>query len=166
MSNNLVSLDPGMMIWVWVTFGVLFILLKKFAWGPILNAIESRENYVRETLEKANGANEEAQQLLEKHQKMMREANEEVKKILDESRQLGEKAREEVLQKARNEADALLQRAQKEIENQKVAALKEMRAMVADLSVKITEQILKEKIDAKKQESLIDQFIDEISNQN
>lgn len=166
MGGNLVSLDPGMMIWVWVTFGVLFLLMKKYAWKPILNAIESRENYVRDTLEKANNANDEAQTLLEEHQKMMEKSNAEARALLDESRQLGEKAREDLLAKTKTEADALVAKARNEIENQKVAALKEMRAMVSDLSIQIAEVLLEEKLDAKKQQHLIDEYMDKIFNRN
>ena len=164
--DNFVSLEPGMMIWVWVTFGILLFLLSKFAWKPILNAIESRETYVRDTLEKANSANEEAQSLLEEHQKLMANAEAEAQKMLKENKALVEKNREELLAQARNDADDLLEKAKKEIDNQKVAAKNEIRDMVADLSIGIAEKLLSEKLDANKHQKLIDSYIDEMSKKN
>ena len=104
--------------------------------------------------------------MLEEHQKMMEKSQAEARAMLDESRQLGEKAREDLLVKTKTEADALIAKARNEIENQKVAALKEMRAMVSDLSIQIAEVLLEEKLDAKKQQHLIDEYMDKIFNRN
>lgn len=164
--DNFVSLDPGMMIWVWVTFGILLFLLSKFAWKPILNAIESRETYVRDTLEKANSANEEAHALLEKHQEMIANTESEAQKMLKENRELVEKTREELLAQAREDADDLLVRAKKEIENQKIAAKNEIRDLVADLSIGIAEKLISENLDSAKHQKLIDSYIDEMSKKN
>jgi F-type H+-transporting ATPase subunit b len=111
--DSFVSLEPGMMIWVWVTFAVFFFLLSKFAWKPILNAIESREKHVRETIENANRANEESQHLLEEHKALMDKAEAETQKMIAESKEIAEKMREDILRKAHEEADLALQKAKK-----------------------------------------------------
>jgi len=77
----MLQLEPGMMIWTWVTFIVLFIILAKVAWKPILSAVEQRENQIKDSMKKAQEARAEAEELLEKQQKMMTEAQEEIQSI-------------------------------------------------------------------------------------
>lgn len=164
--SNFVSIDPGMIIWVWVTFGFLLLLMGKYAWKPILNAIESRESYVRDTLDKANRTNEEAQLLFENHQKLIANSEKEAHKLLKESRELADKMRDDVLKKARDEASEIMDKAMIEIENQKNSAKVELQGLVADLSINIAEKLINEKLDGKKQHQLIDSYIEEMSKKN
>jgi F-type H+-transporting ATPase subunit b len=157
--SSFVSLEPGMMIWLWVTFGVLFILLSRFAWKPILAAIEGREEHVRNTLDSADKANEEAQALLAKHQQMMAEAEARAQQIMRDSKEAAERLRNDLQSKAQEQAQALLERARGEIETQKAAALKELQSTVADLSLRISEKLLAEQLDANKQKKVIDRII-------
>lgn len=164
--SNFVSIDPGMIIWVWVTFGFLLLLMGKYAWKPILNAIESRESYVRDTLDKANRTNEEAQVLFENHQKLIANSEKEAQKLLKESRELADKLRDDVLKKARDEANEILKKAMSEIENQKNIAKGELQSLVAELSISIAEKLINEKLDKNKQTQLIDGYIKEMSKKN
>ena len=90
----MLSLDPGVMIWAWITFFVLLFLLYKIAWKPILSAIDNREKLVQDSIDRAEMAKKESEELLEKHEKLIRNAEEEAQKIIKENKELAEKSRQ------------------------------------------------------------------------
>jgi F-type H+-transporting ATPase subunit b len=164
--DTLVSVNPGMVLWTWVIFIVLFFLLKKIAWKPLLEAIEKREKTIAESLKKAQESKEEAEALLEKHRKMMEDAQIEAQKIMKEQKQLAEKMRLEMEEDAKKKIDAMFEKARAEIEQEKLSALQELRTEVANLSVQIAEKIIKESLDKTKHEKLIQDYLKSFGQQN
>lgn len=155
----MLDLDPGMIIWTWITFFVVLIILSKIALKPMLEAIKSREDGIRNDLEQAKNQREEAEATLEKHQKLMAGAEAEAQKILKENKALADKARQELMDDARQDAEKLLEKAKSEIERQKDSALASLKAEVADLAVGAAEKIIIQNLDKEKQKSVVDEYI-------
>src|SRR5205809_5202062 len=104
MDNPLVQPDPGLFIWTIVTFLVLLALLAKFAWRPLLNALDSRQESIRKALDDAQRAKQELEQLQQESNRIIRNARVEADAIIAASRTDGERVREEMKEKARAEA--------------------------------------------------------------
>ncbi len=158
----MLDLDPGMMIWAWITFVVLLLLMYKVAWKPILSTVDKREKTIQDALDKAKHAQENAEKLLSQHEEMMRTAEEEAQKFLRENRDLAEKSKQEILEQARLSAQKLIEKAKQEIEKEKENALLTLRSEVADLAISATRKIIGESLDEAKQRALIAEYVGKI----
>src|SRR3989442_15903698 len=123
MNNPLIQPDPGLFIWTIVTFLVLLALLAKFAWRPLLQALESRQERIRKTLEDAERARQELERLQQDSAKTKQQARIEDESIVTQTRVDEERLREEHNKKAKDEADNILQNAKKQIQLQRRQAL-------------------------------------------
>ena len=162
----MLNLDPGMMIWAWITFLVLLGILYKVAWKPILATIDKREETIQGSLDSAKQAQEEAEKLLLKHQELIRSADEESAKLIRENRELAEKSKQEIIAQAQKSAHDLLEKAKADIEKEKEAALMTLRTEVADLAIAATRKIIGESMDEGKQREVVDSFMHKIPDIN
>lgn len=145
-----------------LSFLVVLFILAKFAWKPILNGLKEREATIADALNEAKKAREENAHMMAKNEELMRQAREERELLLKEARDIRDKEIAEAKSKAKAEADALLARARTDIQNEKNAAITEMKNQVAELSILVAERILKEKLDSSAaQQSLVDKVIAE-----
>ena len=115
MDNPLVQPDPGLFIWTILTFLVLLTLLAKFAWGPLLQALESRQEAIRKSLDDAQQAKQELERLKQESAQIINRARVEAEAIITQSRSDAERLREEIEQKARTEADDIVKNAERQI---------------------------------------------------
>jgi len=155
----MLQLEPGMIIWTWVTFLVLLFVLKKVAWKPLLNMVEERENRIAESLKRAEEARMEAEKLLEEQHRQLAKTQEEVQAMLKESRLMAEKVRNDIIEKAREDANKLMERARRDIEKERQMALMSLRNQVADLVVQATSKLIQVSLDEDKHRELIDEYI-------
>ncbi len=155
----MLELEPGMIVWTWITFILVLVLLSKLALKPILNAVDKREQSIRDDLKAAQQQRDEAQALLDQHKKMMADAESEARKLFQDSKSLAEKARQELLDNAQQESKQLLEKAKLEIEQQKNSALASLKAEVADLAVGAAEKILLANLDADRQKAVVDEYL-------
>ena len=162
-SGSIIDVDPGVVFWTVITFIVLLIILKKFAWKPILTALDQRENAIRESLEKAEQAKLDAQNVLEQNQASLAKAEEESKKIVEQSRQYAEKLKDQILQDSRDQARKMINEASNEIERKKDAALDDLKTQVAEIAIKAAEKILKENLNEEMQKKIVNKYIGEIT---
>ncbi|MDP4114615.1 MAG: F0F1 ATP synthase subunit B [Bacteroidota bacterium] len=162
-SVSLIDVNPGLIVWTIVTFILLLIILKKFAWKPILSALDQRENAIKEALEKADKAKQEAQLLLQQNQVQINKAEEESKKILQQSREYAEKLKDDLLQKSKEESARLREDAMQEIERKKNEAFASLRNEVAGIAIQAAEKILKQNIDTDTNTKLVNQYLSEIN---
>jgi len=132
----------SLVFWTAVAFLLLLFLLTKYAWGPLGSAVRSREQRIRDDLDKAEQARREAEETREKHRLEMERVAQETKSLLDEARQRAESVRADIESQAKSEADAIVERARKTIEAEKAQALQEIKDQVVDLSVTITSRLL------------------------
>ena len=134
--------EPGLIIWTWLTFGVLVALLAKFAYKPIVGLLEGRETSIREEIEASEKKRQEAEEVLKKYQTQLAEGRVEVQKMIEEGRSSGEKLRREIMEKAAEESKALVKKAQEEINREKQKALMDLQEHVAKLSVSIAAKMI------------------------
>lgn len=160
---DLLSAEPGLIFWTIVTFLVVLGVLWKFAWNPLLGALEAREEAIRATIDEAERLQAEATEVLERHQARLAEARAEGNRILDEARQAGEQMKADVLEKARGEAEAVIARAHRQLELETEQALETIRAEAAGLAVKAAEKVLERSLTDADHRRLAEEAIAEIA---
>ncbi|NOZ04244.1 MAG: F0F1 ATP synthase subunit B [FCB group bacterium] len=146
MTNPLVQPDPGLFIWTIITFLVLFFLLAKFAWKPLLAMLEKREETIRKSLEDAEKAKQELERLQQESEAIIAKARNEAQKIVAEGKVIANRLRDEVLEKTKGKADAILKNAEKQIQMEKEKAIKEIKTEVVDLSIQIAGKLIEKNL--------------------
>lgn len=160
--DTLLSLEPGLMIWTIVIFILLLMILKKFAWKPLMKSLSDREQSIKDSVDKAEYMKQEAEKILEENKLLIAKADEESRKIIDESRQIAEKLRGELMSKTNEDAQKIIEQAKKEIEREKLDALNQLKDEIADLAVRAAGKIIDENLDDDKQRKIVDDFIRQI----
>ena len=166
MENPLVQPDPGLFIWTIVTFLVLLALLAKFAWRPLLEALESRQASIRKSLDDAAQARAELEKLHEQSAQIIREARVEAESIITKSRGDAERLRAEMKEKARAEADAVVKNAERQIQLETTRALQQIRTEAVDLSVMIASKILQRNLSKEDNERLIEDALKQVQSRH
>src|SRR3989440_4407409 len=161
-SNPLIQVTPGLMIWTIVCFLVVLFVLKRYAFGPIQQMIDTRRERIEQAIAEADNAREEARHLLEEHRKLIGQAKSEAEEILGEARRVGESQRERVREET--EADRLrrLEETRRQIEQATQQALGEIRNEVGKLSLLAAEKITRKSLTDADQRRLIDEALAEI----
>jgi F-type H+-transporting ATPase subunit b len=153
---GLVSPNPGTIIWMLLIFSIVFYILKRFAWKPILNALKERENSIRDALNSADLARKQIEDLKADQDQLRVNALKDKELILKEARDIKDRIIAEAREKATLEGAKMVAQIREQIENEKLSALNDIRLQVADLSVQIAEKILQEKLESTpRQEQLI-----------
>lgn len=162
MDNPMVQPDPGLFIWTILTFLVLVGLLAKFAWRPLLQALETRQETIRKSLDDAQEAKRELERLNQQSAHIIKTAHAEAESIVSKSWADAEKLREEMKQKARTDADAIVREAQRQIEIETGRALRQIRNEVADLSVMIASKLIQRNVSKADNDKLIEETLRQI----
>ena len=156
---ELVTPAIGLMFWTCVVFILLLILLKKFAWKPILTAVDDRNEQINSALKAADKARLEIENLNNDNERILLEAKSERDQLLKEARDIKDNIINEAKEKASNEAENILNAAKSQIENEKMKAITELKNSVAVLSIDIAEKVLKNEL---KEKSNQEDFINSI----
>jgi F-type H+-transporting ATPase subunit b len=162
MDNPLVQPDPGLFIWTILTFLVLVALLGKFAWRPLLLALESRQESIRKSLDDAQKAKQELERLHAESAEIIRQSRVEADAIVTRSRGDAERLREEMKQKARAEADAIVKNAERQIQLETGRAVQQIRREAVDLSVMIASKLLQRNLTKEDNERLIEEALKQV----
>ena len=163
LANSLTTPALGTLVWSVLIFGLFFLILTKFAWKPILNAVKARDEMIQGSLESAEQAREEMLRLQSDNEKILHRAREEREVILKEAREVRDKLIAEAKGKASEEAEKLIEKARAGIESEKSKALSEIHEQVATLSVDIASKIVGEKLKhTGEQDKLINNYLKEI----
>jgi F-type H+-transporting ATPase subunit b len=162
MNNPLVQPDPGLFIWTIITFLVLLLLLAKFAWKPLLAALEARRETIRKSLDDAQQAKLELERLHQESAQILRQARMDAAEIVSQSRTDAQNLREELNKKAQTEAEGIVRNAQKAIQIETQAALAQIRSEVVDLSVSIASRLLERNVSKEDNIRLIDETLKQI----
>ena len=160
--NPLVQPDPGLFIWTIVTFLGLLWALKKLAWGPLLEALETRQNAIRKSLDDAQQAKVELERLHAESGLIIQKARVDADAIVSQSRADGERLREEIRAKARTEADHIVKNAERQIQLETARALEQIRREAVDLSVMIASKIIQRNLSKEDNERLIDEALKQV----
>ncbi len=156
------DINPGLMVWTVITFVLLAIVLGKYAWKPLLQALNEREGKIRDSLDQAEKARSEAAELLKQNEKNLARAEEEYQKIIREGKALAEKLKDEIVVKAQQQAQRQLQQAKDEIQRDIDAAKQQLRNEVADLAIQAAGKILDETLDAQKHKKVVDNVLNQL----
>jgi len=161
---QLINPGIGLVFWMTVAFLIVLFILGKFAWPAILKGLKEREQSIQEALDAAKEAQEQMKRLKMDNDKMLKEAMEERDAILTEARKMKDKIIGEAKEKAEKEASGIVENAKEKINNEKVAALREIKSTVAEYSIEIAEKILREELkDKAKQKKYIEKLLKETS---
>jgi len=160
---DLVSPNPGLILWTAITFLILLFILKKYAWKPILKAVTDRENSIESALLKAEAVREEMARLTSENETLLKQARAERDAILAEATKVKNQIINEAKDAAQKEGAKMLDKARMEINNQKLIAIADVKNQVASLSLEIAEKVLRKQFeDQKKQDELVKELLKEV----
>lgn len=161
--NPLVTPEIGLVVWTTVSLAVLFFLLAKFAWKPIMGAIDERERFIEDSLSKAEAAKDEMARLTSENDALLKQARIERDAILAEAKKVKDSIISEAKEAAHKEGARQIELARIEINNQKAIAMADVKNQVATLSLDIAEKILRKQFeDASKQDALVAELLKEV----
>ncbi|MCF8260857.1 MAG: F0F1 ATP synthase subunit B [Melioribacteraceae bacterium] len=161
--GSLLDVNPGLIFWTVITFIFLFLILKKMAWKPILTSLDEREKLIRESLEKAEKAREDAEKLIQENQANFAKAEIESQKIIDQGREYAEKLKAQLLEDSKLEAKKMIDSATEEIERKNKEAFNNLRESVASIAIDAAEKIIRESLDKEKQKTLVNKYLEDLS---
>jgi F-type H+-transporting ATPase subunit b len=161
-ASGLIEVVPGLMIWTLVCFAITFLVLRKFAFGPIQRTIDARRERIRTAVDEADNAREEARELLEQHRRLIAEAKGEAADILADARKVADAQVERVKQESEAERARRLEETKRQIEAETKRSLDLIRSEVADLTLEATARVTGKVLDAEDQRRLIDEAIAEL----
>jgi F-type H+-transporting ATPase subunit b len=160
--TGLADINFGLTLWTIILFLLFATVVGKLGWKPLLSVIEERERGIRQSVESAEAARNEAQSLLAQHKELLREAGKQREEIVKKAMADAEKLRADLGAQARSEVEALLQRARDQIQREKLLALQEVRTRVADLAVEAAGKIVVSSLTPDAQRKLVDEFIEKV----
>ncbi|MEJ6735996.1 MAG: F0F1 ATP synthase subunit B [Flavobacteriales bacterium] len=159
---DLVTPDVGLLFWTFISFAILFFVLKKFAWKPIVGTVNDREQSIKDALASAENAKKEMQNLTADNERILKEARAEREMMIKEARDLKTKMISDAKEETKATTDKMIIQAQEAIENEKKSAMADLKNQVASLSVEIAEKIIKGELSNKdKQLKIVEDMLGE-----
>ena len=161
--GGLFDINVGLSFWTIVIFLAVLAVLWRFAFGPILAAVNAREDGINQALEEARNRQAEAERLLQEHKEQLADARRQAQEILAEGREAAGRIQKDIEGKAREEGEAILARAKAEIEREKDAAVEVLRTEAVDLALAAASKLLHQKLDGEQDRKLVMDFVDGLS---
>jgi F-type H+-transporting ATPase subunit b len=158
----MLNLSWGLMVWTFITFGIAVYVLRRYAFGPIQKLIEDRRAAVQESMDAAEQTRHEAQRLLREYEQTLTKVRAEAEEILERSRATGDHAKAEILEEARAQADRVLSQAHEQIDRDTRAAVRDLKAQIAELTALATEKVTTRSLTPADQERLIEEALAEL----
>jgi F-type H+-transporting ATPase subunit b len=163
MGSSLISPEPGTILWTVITFVILAFLLGRFAWKPLLQVLEEREESIREALDGSQKARAEAEELLRKNKEILTTARRETAAIIEQGRRESDTLRSEILSRARKEAQDLVEQGKRQVQHEQKQAIVELRQQVADVAIQAAERLIEESLDDTRHRDLVNGYIDSLA---
>src|SRR5512133_3761717 len=161
-TNPLIQVTPGLMIWTIVCFLITLFVLKRFAFGPIQTAIDQRRDRIRQSLDEADHAREEARRLLQEHRKLISSAQGDAEEILSEARRVADANERRMREELEADRQRRLEETRKQIEAETRRALEQIRLEVVDLSLLAASKVTRKSLDDADQKRLIEEAVGEL----
>ena len=161
-SNPLIQVTPGLMIWTIVCFLITLFVLKRYAFGPIQKAIDERRERIRQSLEEADHAREEARKLLEEHKQLIGRAQTDAEEILSEARRVADANERRMREELESDRQRRLEETRKQIEAETRRALEQIRVEVVDLSMLAASKVTRKSLDDADHRRLIEEAVGEL----
>jgi F-type H+-transporting ATPase subunit b len=160
--STLITPTTGLMIWTLVTFVIVLIVLRKYAYGPLQQMIDARRQAIVADLDAAESARTEAQETLAEYRQQLAEARKEAGKIVEDARRVGDERRAAAVAELEAEKNRLMRQTQDEIRAETRQALNAIKQQVADLAVAATEKVVRARLDEAEQRRLIDEALADV----
>ncbi len=157
--NALLQFEPGLMIWTIVTFLVTLLVLRKIAWGPLLKALDDRENRIDEALTKAEKARKEAEEAIAQARQDSAAALRKSDEMVKQAKVEGEKLRQKMIEDAKAESQKVVEDGLKRLQSEQRAALQEMRRETADLAIQAAAKLVRSSLNEEQQREIVDGFL-------
>lgn len=161
--SSLFTPDWGLSFWTWATFLVMLAVLGRFAWKPLLGALEAREKGIQDEIDEAKRRREEADRVLAEHRAQLAEGRRQAQAVVAESRAAAAKLHKELEARAREEAQAILDAARRDIRRERDAAVEVVRREAVELALAAAERLVGERMDGERDRRLVMSCIDDIS---
>jgi F-type H+-transporting ATPase subunit b len=161
-SSPLTRIIPGLMIWTLVFFGITFYVLKRFAFGRIQQMLDERRDRIRQAIEEADKAREEARGLLEEHRRLIGRAKSDAEEILAEARKVAEASERRMREETAAERQRRIEETRRQIEAETRRALEQIRAEVVDLSLLAASKVTRKALDDEDHRRLIEEAVGEL----
>lgn len=161
---DLVAINPGLIIWTILTFIALLVALRVFAWKPILALLDERERTIRESLDQARLAREEAEQLMSQHKEMIGKARHEMAAIIEKAQRDAEQRRADILARAHREAEEKARQFSEDLERQTRAAIREIREQSADLVIATASRLMQSELNEDRHRKLVHNYLADLKN--
>lgn len=162
MDNPLVQPDPGLFFWTIAVFLVLLYLLRRFAWGPLLAALEERQAGIRKSLDDADRARKELEQVQQQSEAIIARARADADAIVTEARADGAKLRDELRAQAQQQAQGIVENAEQQIQQERDRALQQIRQEAVDLSLMIASKLIRRNLTEADNAALIDDALKQV----
>ena len=160
---DLLTPGVGLIFWQLLIFGILFLFLSKYAWGPITKSLKEREKFINDSIKSAEKAEKELEKLNDKNKELVKEARKEREKILLEAKSISNSIKNTAKEEASKITDKMIEDAKKMIEGEKMSAIKEVKVLVASLSLDIAEKVIQKNLkNESSQQKLVSDLIDKI----
>ena len=160
--SALLRFEPGLMIWTIIIFVVLLIVLRKFAWGPLLAALDEREQKIKEALEQAQKTQRETELVLAENQRRTDEGFKKAEEIVQQARQEAEQMRQKMLEEAKAESRRVTEQGLLRIEAEQRAAMEEIRRVAGDLAIQAAGRLLQVSLSDQQQREIVDKFLADV----
>ena len=160
--NLLTQVTPGLYIWTIITFLLLFYVLAKFAWKPLLKMLEERENLIKSSLGDAEKARQELEKINSESEVIISQARSEAQSILSDGKATAEKIKDDTIAKAKDEASKIREDAKHQIQVEKDKAITDIKKEVVDLSISVAEKLINKNISEQDNSSLIEESLKKI----
>ena len=160
--NLLTQVTPGLYIWTIITFLLLFYVLAKFAWKPLLKMLEERENLIKSSLDDAEKARQELEKINSESEVIISQARSEAQSILSDGKAAAEKIKDDTIAKAKDEANKIREDVKHQIQVEKDKAITDIKKEVVDLSISVAEKLINKNISEQDNSSLIEESLKKI----
>ena len=162
-SNALIQVTPGLMIWTVVCFLITLWVLKRYAFGPIQRTIDERRERIRQAIDEADKAREEARRLLEEHRALIGRAKSDAEEILADARKVGEASVRRMREETEADRQRRLEETRRQIEAETRRGLEQIRAEVAELSLLAATKVTRKALDDEDHRRLIEEAVGELA---
>ncbi len=161
-ANPLLELDPGLMVWTVIVFLLALVVLKKIAWGPLLESLDERENKIHDALTQAQKAQQEAESAIGQAREEATQAIRRSEEMIQQARNEGEQLRQKMIDEAKAESQKVVDQGLQRIEAEQRAAMQEIRQASADLAIQAAGRLIRSSMTADQQREIVDDFLREL----
>lgn len=159
---GLFSIDPGLTIWTWVVFALLFIILRKFAWKPMMESVEKREKLISDAVEQAHKTKLELEKVAETQREMLKKATAEAQKIIESGKASAESVAHSIQEKAAAQAKQTLVQAQEEMQSEKERTLREIKEQSVEIIIAASEKLIGTVLDDEEHRRIVRKNLEEM----